>query len=373
MSADHETIDGLPTGPVRGRGAGVNPGNRFETTRLSVLGEFLDAQREEHPDGVQVKTTVLRDASRSIINPVDSPDIGFRWSVNPYRGCEHGCVYCYARPSHEALGMSCGLDFETKIVAKMEAPAMLATELDHPRWRGESIVMSGVTDPYQPIERRLRVTRGCLEVMAERRQPVSIVTKNALILRDLDLLADLARDNAGRAAISLTTLDPEVARKMEPRASTPARRLEAIRELSRAGVPVAVLTAPIVPGLTDHEIPALLEAARDAGATSAGWILLRLPWQIKEVFFDWARREFPLRASKIDAAIRDTRDGELYQTQWRIRQRGTGERAEQIDQTFKVFAKRFGLERPREHMSAEAFLRRREQREAARRGPTLWG
>ena len=372
MSDGPEYLDALGNGPVRGRGAGVNPGNRFETTRLSVLGEFLDAQREEHPDGVQVKTTVLRDATRTIINEVDSPDIPYRWTINPYRGCEHGCVYCYARPTHETLGMSCGLDFETKIVAKLDAPTLLAEELDKPRWKGESIVMSGVTDPYQPIEKTLRVTRGCLEVMAARRQPVSIITKNALVLRDLDLLADLAKDNAARVAISLTTLDPEVARKMEPRASSPARRLEAMRDLSRAGVPVAVMTAPIVPGLTDHEIPALLEAARDAGATSAGWVMLRLPWQIKDVFLDWTKREFPLRAARIEAAVRETRDGALYQTEWKVRQRGTGERAEQIKQTFDLFTRRLGLDAPRGGMSSDAFLAKRAALQAERRGPMLF-
>ncbi len=372
MPGDHEIVDGLPTGPVRGRGAGVNPGNRFETTRLSVLGEFLDAQREEHPDGVQVRTTVLRDASRTIINEVDSPDIPFRWTVNPYRGCEHGCVYCYARPTHENLGLSCGLDFETKIVAKLDAPEMLARELDRPKWNGDPIIMSGVTDPYQPIERRLCVTRRCLEVMAARRQPVSMVTKNAMILRDLDLLADLARDNAARAAVSVTSLDPDVSRKMEPRASSPERRLEAIHELSRAGIPVAVMTAPIVPGLNDEELPRILEAAREAGATAAGWVLLRLPWQIKDVFFDWARREFPLRAARIESAVRSTRDGELYQTGWKVRQRGTGERAEQIAATFDLFTRRLGYESVRTNLSSAAFLARRRQQQDLKRGPMLF-
>lgn len=355
----------------RGRASAINPGNRFERVRLSVLGEFLDEEiaergREGLPAEKQVPTTVFRDASRSIINRVDSPDLPFHWTINPYRGCEHGCVYCYARPTHETLGFSCGLDFETKIVAKVEAPGMLARELDALTWRGEPLMMSGVTDPYQPVERRLRITRGCLEAMAERRQPVSIVTKSRLVTRDIDLLACLARDRAASVAVSLTTLDGSLARRMEPRASSPRDRLAAISELSEAGVPVMVMTAPILPGLNDHEIPALLEAAADAGARAAGFILLRLPYQIKDVFLEWLAREFPERASRVEHGVRETRDGALNDSRWKSRFRGEGPRAEQIKRTFEVFRARHALRASLEPLSSAAF------RKPSASGPTLW-
>lgn len=347
---------------LRGRGAAINPGNRFEKARLTVLGEFLDHDAAERStDGSLslpvLPTTVYADTTGSIINRVDSPDLPFSWTVNPYRGCEHGCVYCYARPTHETLGWSCGVDFETKIMAKRDAAALLAKELDHPRWKPETIVMSGVTDPYQPIERSLRITRACLEVLAARNQPVAIVTKNRLVTRDIDLLAGLAKVNAAAVSVSLTTLDRDVARKMEPRASAPEDRLRAMRELTEAGVPVTVMTAPIVPGLTDHELPRLLEAAAEAGATSAGWVMLRLPHQIKDVFLEWAAREFPQRAGRIEAAVRGMRGGALYISEWGKRHRGEGPLAEQIAANFRVFARRFGLDRARTPLSGAAFRR----------------
>jgi DNA repair photolyase len=362
--SEAEFQDALPTGPIRGRGAGLNPGNRFEDVRLHVLGEHVDEIVAEGADGQPVTTRVYRDAAKSVLNPVDSPDICFKWSVNPYRGCEHGCVYCYARPNHEYLGLSSGLDFETKILAKLDAPEILRRELTRPSWSGDGIAISGVTDPYQPIEAKLRITRRVLELFAELAQPVSLVTKNRLITRDIDLLGELAKHNAASAAISITSLDNRLSSKMEPRASSPRDRLEAVRRLADAGVPVTVMVAPIIPALNESEVPAILKAAADAGATSAGSVLLRLPHQIKALFFDWLAREFPERAAHVEAAVRDTRGGELYQTAWRVRQRGTGPRAEQVGQLFNLFAKKHGLN-AREHADGRAeFLRRKALREA---------
>lgn len=361
--SDDITERSTPFHRVRGRGSDGNPANRFDGIRLHVLGETLDADARERPAGAQIPTEVRPDASRRIINHVDSPDIHFSWTVNPYRGCEHGCVYCYARPTHEQLGFSCGLDFETKIVAKHDAPSMLARELDAPGWQGEPIVMSGVTDPYQPVERELRITRACLEAMAARAQPVSMITKNSLIERDADLLAELASLGAARAAVSITTLDPRLARSMEPRACAPRARLRAIETLARSGVPVAVMAAPVAPGLNDHEIPAILTAARDSGATSAGWVLLRLPHQVKELFLDWLARELPERASRVESAIRAARGGKLYDASPFARQRGSGERVEQIGRTFDLFSKRLGLADARETLSSEAFHSRRRERD----------
>ncbi len=345
-SGEGEVRDGLTHGQVRGRGAGINPGNRFESVRLHVLGEHLDEEAREHPHGRQVATAILDDHTRSIINRVDSPDLPFNWTVNPYRGCEHGCVYCYARPTHELLGFSCGLDFETKIMAKRDAPRLLRDALRHHKWQGEPIMMSGVTDPYQPMEEDLRITRGCLEVCAELGQPVSVITKNRLMLRDIDLLADLASRDLARCIVSLTALDNRLAASMEPRASSPTARLETIAALSAAGVPVIVMTAPIIPGLNDHEIPRLLQAAAEAGAVGAGYIMLRLPLQVKAIFLDWLSRTRPEAAGRVEAYLRGVRDGELNNAQFGTRFRGTGPRAEQIGMTFDVFKRRYKLDRP---------------------------
>jgi DNA repair photolyase len=342
-----EYRDALSGGQVRGRGAGMNPGNRFETVRLHVLGEHLDDVAAERPDGTQVITRIFDDATQTIVNKVDSPDISFNWTVNPYRGCEHGCIYCYARPSHELLGLSSGLDFETRIAAKREAPALLRAFLSSPKWEREPIVMSGITDPYQPIESRLRITRGCLEAMVEYGQPVSIITKNRLITRDLDLLGQLHQSGSVSCAVSITTLDAGLAGRMEPRASSPAARLETVRMLASAGIPVHVMVAPIIPALNDHEVPAILEAAAEAGASGAGYVMLRLPHQIKALFLDWLERTVPERAAHVESQLREMRGGELYQSSWFTRQRGEGARAEQISQAFEVFTRRFGLDRPR--------------------------
>jgi DNA repair photolyase len=339
-----EHADALEHGPVRGRGAGLNPANRFEGHRLHVLGEHLDECAALAPDGTRVVTTVYEDTSREVLNKVVSPDIDFKWTVNAYRGCEHGCIYCYARPTHEYLGMSCGLDFETKIFIKPRAPELLAKALTRRSWKRELIAISGVTDPYQPIERRYELTRRCLKVCVDFRQPVSITTKNRLVLRDLDLLTKLSERGLVHAVISLTSLDNALASKMEPRASGPISRLDTMRELSRVGIPVRAMIAPIIPGLNDHEIPRLLEAAADAGASDANHLLLRLPYQVKDLFLDWLAREFPERAKKVESLIRQCRGGGLNDPTPHRRFAGTGAIARQIARTFEVFARRHGLE-----------------------------
>ncbi|TVQ57842.1 MAG: PA0069 family radical SAM protein [Phycisphaerales bacterium] len=344
---------------ARGRGSStLNPGNRFEPVRLHVLGEYLDEQQQEHPDGRQIATRVFHDRTRTIINRVaDSPDIPFRWTINPYRGCEHGCIYCYARPGHEYLGMSCGLDFESKIMAKLDAAELLKRELAKRSWTGEPIVMSGVTDCYQPLEEKLRLTRQCLEVMAECRQPASIVTKNRLVLRDLDILTELARHRAIHVALSVTTLDPKLARVMEPRTSVPRDRLKAIEQLAAAGVPVSVMTAPIIPGLNDRELPELLKAAKDHGAQHAGWVMLRLPHQIKALFLEWLHRHFPDRAARVESLIRQSRGGDLYDTDFSQRMRGSGRHAETIRDMFRLWCRKLGLDRPMPKLSSDQFRR----------------
>lgn len=331
--------------PARGRGTSLAPTNRFERLSLHVLPSHAQEIWAELPQGRRIKTLVYADATKGVINPVDSPDLSFSWTINPYRGCEHGCIYCYARPGHEYLAMSSGLDFETKIVAKHDAAALLRQELLRPGWKGERIVLSGVTDPYQPVERELRITRGILEVCCEFRQPVSIITKSGLVLRDLDLLEQLHRWGAVTCAVSLTSLDSRLAAKMEPRAASPGTRLQVIRTLSSMGIPVTVMTAPIIPRINDHELPALLAAAAEAGAKRAGYVLLRLPHQIKALFLDWLAVHFPERASHVEALIRDTREGMLYNSDFVTRVRGTGPVAKHVADTFRVFARRHGFER----------------------------
>ncbi len=359
-------------GPVRGRGAGLNTPNRYEDVRLEVLGDWIDRMVERWPDGRQVVTEVYRDRSRSVINRVDSPDVGFEWTLNPYRGCEHGCIYCYARPEHERLGFSAGLDFETRIVAKLDAPQLLKKELARPRWRGEVIAMAGVTDVYQPLEKKLGITRGCLEVMARCRQPVSIVTKSRLILRDLNLLTDLARHDAVRVAISLTTLDGELAAKMEPRAAAPPQRLAAIRCLAEAGIPTTVMVAPIIPGLTDREVPAILRAAADAGARGAGYVMLRLPGPVRELFIDWLRRQLPHAAEGVLGRIRQVRDGRLNDSAFGRRMRGQGHRAGQVAALFDLIRRRCGLSGGPGRPSSAAFTPPRDVATDTRGQPRLF-
>ncbi|MFO0872513.1 MAG: PA0069 family radical SAM protein [Phycisphaerales bacterium] len=359
---DFSHRDAILRGPAHRRGAGLNPGNRFEDVRLHVLGEEIDRQLVEHEraDGSpqRVERQVFNDRTRTIINRVSrTSDVPFDWTINPYRGCEHGCIYCFARQYHEYLGFSCGLDFETKLMAKPDAPRLLRNELAAPSWRPEPIVMSASTDIYQPIEHRMRIARQCLEVLAECGQPVSTMTKSALVLRDVDLWSRLAAMNAGHVTITLVTLDAELAQRLEPRASSPAGRLRAIRQLVDAGIPVSVNIAPIIPGLTDTEIPALLEAVAQAGARSAAWALLRLPHQIKDLFLDWLQRSVhPDRAKKVESFIRQARGGKLYDAAV-ARHRGRGPLVEQIAQTFDVFTRRHGLNRDIRPLSTAHFRR----------------
>ena len=328
----------------KGRGASTQPANRFLTVHRELDLEHVAHDEEFLAELGRPPTQYLPDASQTIVAENDSPDISFRYSVNPYRGCAHGCSYCYARPTHEYLGMSAGLDFETKVMVKHSAPELFAQWLARPAWKPETIVFSGVTDCYQPAEREFRLTRGCLQVAAECRQPVSIVTKNALITRDLDLLTDLAQYNCIRVAVSITSLQPELARSMEPRTSTPAARLATLEKLNAAGISTLVMVAPVIPGLNDSEVPAILEAARDAGAQGAAFVLLRLPWAVEGVFFAWLDRFVPDQAAKVQALVRSTRDGRTNDTRFGRRMRGTGPLAEQIADTFKVFARKYGLD-----------------------------
>jgi DNA repair photolyase len=338
-------------GPIRGRGAASNPANRFELIHYE---RDADTPAEEAPAPA---TRFFRDHARSILTHNDSPDVGFEVSINPYRGCEHGCIYCYARPTHEYLGFSAGLDFETKILIKEDAPDLLRKELASPKWQPKLVSISGVTDPYQPIERRMALTRRCLEVFVEFRNPVGIVTKNHLVTRDSDLLAELAHHQAAAVLLSITTLDSELARRMEPRASQPLGRLAAIEELTKAGVPVAVMVAPVIPGLTDHELPAILEAAAKAGARWAGYVLLRLPHGLGPLFEEWLQEHYPARRDKVLSRLRDMRGGAIYDAQFGSRMTGQGPMAEQIAALFAMGCRRAGLTEPFPKLSTAAFRR----------------
>jgi DNA repair photolyase len=335
----------------RGRGAVTNPPNRFETLRLE-RDEDWDPAQDPSP-----KTTFLRDLSQTIISYNDSPDISFNASINSYRGCEHGCSYCYARNTHEYLGFSAGLDFETKIMVKENAPELLRRELSLPKWKPQLLAMSGVTDCYQPIERRLELTRRCLMVLAEFRNPVCIITKNYLVTRDLDLLRELARHQAVMVHLSINSLDSELARRLEPRAASPRLRLAAIEALSKAGVPVGVLVAPVIPALNDHEIPAVLAAAKSAGASWAGTEILRLPLTVAPVFEKWVDQSFPEKKDKIFGRIRAIRGGKLNDPRFGSRMRGEGIFADQISRMFHVARRKVGLSEDAPVLSAAAFRR----------------
>jgi DNA repair photolyase len=325
-------------GGIVGRGAAGNPKNRFERIEVEPdwPGEFEDEPRPQ--------TVYYRDLSRSIVTRNASPDIGFEASVNPYRGCSHGCAYCYARPTHEYLGLSAGLDFESKVFIKEDAPGLLREELSSPRWKPKVLSMSGVTDPYQPVEKEVRITRRCLEVLAEFRNPVVIVTKNHLVTRDLDLLAELDGHHAAAVAVSLTTLDDDLRRVMEPRTSRPLRRLAAIRKLAETGVPVGVMTAPVIPGINDHELPKLLSAAAEAGASFAGYVPVRLPYAVAPLFEDWLERHFPERKGKVLNRIRSMRGDRLNDARFGTRMKGEGVYAEHIRRLFDVSCRRAGIE-----------------------------
>jgi len=337
-------------GPPQGRGASSNPQNRFE--RLAYVHDD-----EAQVDDASPRTIYMRDPTRTIIARNDSPDVGFETSINPYRGCEHGCSYCFARPTHEYLGFSAGLDFETKILVKEDAPELLREELMSPKWKPQTIAISGVTDPYQPIERKLMITRGILAVLAEFRNPVGMITKNHLVTRDIDYLGELAAHHAASVALSITTLDADLQRRMEPRASTPELRLRAIEELTKAGIPTTVMVAPVIPAITDHEMPNILAAAASAGATSAGFVVLRLPWAVAPLFERWLEERFPDRKEKVMNRVRELRGGKLYDPQWGLRQRGTGVFADQIESMFDVACRRHHLNEKRMELSTAAFRR----------------
>jgi DNA repair photolyase len=335
---------------LKGRGAASNPANRFESTSYTRT-DWDD------PDDPQPHTLFLKDTTRSIITYNDSPDVGFDASINPYRGCEHGCIYCFARPNHEYLGFSAGLDFETKILVKEDAPELLFRELSSRSWKPQVIAISGVTDAFQPIERRLQITRRCLEVLARFRNPVVIITKNELVTRDIDLLSELARDNAALVFVSVTSLDNDLARELEPRASQPQRRLAAIEQLAAAGIPVGSLVAPVIPGLTDHEMPAILAAARNAGAKLAGYVPLRLPYGLAPLFEEWLNRHRPLQKEKILGRIQEIRGGRMNDPNFGSRMRGQGAYAQQMGELFQISCRKLGLNTIRPKLSAEHFRR----------------
>ncbi|HLP78791.1 MAG TPA: PA0069 family radical SAM protein [Candidatus Paceibacterota bacterium] len=335
----------------RGRGATGNPPNRFEKI-------VLERDSEWNPeDDPAPRTEFLRDSSQTIITFNESPDIPFRAGINPYRGCEHGCSYCYARQTHEYLGFSAGMDFETKIMVKENAPALLRQELSSPKWKPQLLAMSGVTDCYQPVERRLQITRKCLDVLAEFRNPVGIITKNHLITRDIDLLRELASHQAVAVNLSINSLDSELARRLEPRASSPKFRLAAVEALATAGIPVGVLVAPVIPALNDHEIPAVLQAAKAAGAQWAGTEILRLPLTVGPVFEQWLEREFPKKKEKVLNRIRAIRGGKMNDARFGSRMRGEGIFAEQISRMFQVARRRAGIPDDGPELSVANFRR----------------
>jgi DNA repair photolyase len=335
------------------RGAASQSPNRFAAAHRERDPDWADAAEEPLP-----RTQFIPDHSATIITCNNSPDVGFEAGINPYRGCEHGCIYCYARPTHEFLGFSAGLDFESCILVKERAPELLRRELASPRWKPQVLALSGVTDPYQPVERKLRLTRRCLEVLAECRNPVQVITKNFLVTRDADLLAELARHQAACVAVSLTTLDTSLRAVLEPRTSPPTARLAALRALAAAGVPVAVLVAPVIPGLNDHELPRILAAASEAGARYAGMQMLRLPLAVAPLFVEWLERHFPERKDKVLAGIRAVRGGRLNDPRFGARMSGEGVRAEQIRQLFHA-SRRAGLSDAWPELSTAAFRRPR--------------
>lgn len=335
----------------KGRGAAENPGNRFEAVHHVTTGD------EDEIEATRPTTQFLTDHAKSILSHNDSPDVPFDVSINPYRGCEHGCVYCYARPTHEYLGFSSGIDFETKILVKEKAPELLRAALSSKRYEPKPIAMSGVTDIYQPVERKLRLTRACLEVLAEFRNPAVLITKNALVTRDIDLLSRLAEYRAVQVFLSVTTLDSELCGVLEPRTSRPHRRLEAIRELSARGIPVGVMMAPIIPGLTEEEIPSILEAAVEAGAVTAGWTMLRLPLGNVQLFETWLDRHRPERKAKVLGRLAEVRGGGRNDPRFGSRMRGEGIIAEQIRALFKLSSRRLGLGGPGPELSTASFRR----------------
>jgi DNA repair photolyase len=342
---------------IKGRGAAFNPPNRFEKLHF----EPLQIERGPEDEFRSIPTIFYKDSSRTILAKNDSPDLGFTYSINPYRGCEHGCIYCYARPSHEYLGFSSGIDFETKIVVKEDAPELLEEMFKKKSWQPQMVCFSGDTDCYQPIERKLQITRRCLEVFLKYRNPVGIITKNALITRDLDILRELNALNLVLVSISITSLDADLIRTMEPRTANPLKRLETIATLASNGIPVCVNVAPVIPGLTDEEMPSILKSAAEHGATFAAYTIVRLPYAVRDVFLDWLQREYPDRAARVTNRISDVRGGELNDTRWRIRLTGEGEYAKMIKDLFVLNCKKFGLNKRQMHVTVEHFRRQAEK------------
>jgi len=351
---------------IHGRGALENPVGRFEKLTLGLDEECVQNQHDLNLDEFatediriekRLPTQIFRDPARRIISTNDSPDLCMDTTLNPYRGCEHGCIYCYARPTHEYLGLSAGLDFETKIFAKTDASELLKQKLSAKSWQPRMLMLSGVTDPYQPIERQMKITRGCLEVLLAFRNPAGIITKNQLVTRDMDIFMQMAERNLIMVNLSITTIDKKIARLMEPRASQPKLRLHAVEQLAKAGVPVGIMIGPVVPGLTDHEIPNILEAAANAGARNAGYTMVRLPYGVKDLFQTWVTEHFPDRAQKILNRIRSMRDGKLNDPNFNTRMRGEGFFAEQIAQIFKKYKKIYGLDRGWPPLSTAHFCR----------------
>ncbi|RWX62561.1 PA0069 family radical SAM protein [Mesorhizobium sp. M4B.F.Ca.ET.089.01.1.1] len=336
----------------RGRSAGINPSGRFEPVSRHVFDDGWNSLEELPP----FKTEVQVERPRTIITRNESPDISFDRSINPYRGCEHGCVYCFARPTHSFMGLSPGLDFESKLFAKPDAARMLDKELSKPGYQPRTIAIGTNTDPYQPIEKQYRIMREILEVLEARGHPVGIVTKSALVTRDIDILSRMAERGLAKVALSVTTLDRMLARTMEPRASTPTKRLEAIRQLSDAGIPTSVMVAPIIPGLTDPEMERILDSARAAGAREAGYVVLRLPLEVAPIFKDWLLRHYPDRYRHVMSLIRSMRDGKDYDSEWGKRMKGAGPYAWQIGRRFEITAKRLGLNAERRQLRTDQFV-----------------
>ncbi len=335
----------------RGRAAGINPAGRFEALTRHVFDDGWEALEELPP----FRTEVQVEKPKTIITRNDSPDISFDRSINPYRGCEHGCVYCFARPAHAYMGLSAGLDFETKLFAKPDAAKLLRRELGKPGYQPKTIAMGTNTDPYQPIEKEYRITREILEVLEETGHPVGIVTKSALVTRDIDILSRMAAKGLAKVALSITTLDRRMARAMEPRASTPALRLKAIHQLTEAGIPTSVMVAPVIPALTDHEMEKILDSAFAAGAREAGFILLRLPLEVSPIFRDWLLRLFPDRYRHVLNVLRQMRGGKDYDAEWGKRMRGSGPYAWQIARRFELASKRLGFNQSRMKLDTSQF------------------
>jgi DNA repair photolyase len=337
----------------RGRGAQSNGSGRFEQEARSAFDDGWQSLEELPP----FKTSVTVDSTRKIIARNESPDIGFDRSINPYRGCEHGCVYCFARPTHAFLGLSPGLDFESRLFAKPDAPALLEKELSAPNYQPRTIAIGTNTDPYQPIERDQKIMRGILEVLERASHPVAIVTKSALVVRDIDILARMAERSLAKVALSVTTLDPRLARTMEPRAATPAKRLDALRQLSAAGVPTICMVAPVIPALNDSEIEKILDAAAHAGVKEASYVLLRLPLEVRDLFREWLMANYPDRYRHVFSLIRDMRGGRDYDSEWGTRMKGTGPMAWMIGRRFEIACDRLGLNRRRTKLTTDHFAR----------------